>query len=84
MGGDGLRRTYEFLTDASLTLVSERRALQPWSVNGGEPGRSGRNRLVRSDGTEEPLASKETLDVHPGDRLIVETPGGGGWGAAQK
>jgi N-methylhydantoinase B len=82
-GGNGLRRTYEFLTDASLTLVSERRTLQPWGANNGKPGRSGRNRLVRSDGTEVPLASKETLAVHPGDRLIVETPGGGGWGAAR-
>jgi N-methylhydantoinase B len=81
-GGSGLRRTYEFLTDASLTLVSERRTLQPWSANGGEPGHSGRNRLIRADGTEAPLASKETLEVHPGDKLVVETPGGGGWGAS--
>ncbi|MGE3984060.1 MAG: hydantoinase B/oxoprolinase family protein, partial [Dehalococcoidia bacterium] len=82
-GGNGLRRTYEFLVPTQLTLVSERRRFQPWGVHGGDPGRSGANRLVRADGTQQPLTAKAMLAVEPGDRLVVETPGGGGWGAAR-
>jgi N-methylhydantoinase B len=80
-GGEGLRRTYEFLVPTQLTLMSERRRLQPWGLQGGGPGRSGANRLVRAGGKEERLPAKAMLQVQPGDRLIVETPGGGGWGA---
>jgi N-methylhydantoinase B len=83
-GGEGLRRIYEFLAPTQLTLMTERRRLQPWGLHGGSPGRSGANRVVRRDGTEEALPAKVTLQVEPGDQLVVETPGGGGWGAASK
>jgi N-methylhydantoinase B len=77
-GGDGIRRTYEFLSPAMVTLNSERRHSTPYGLHGGEPGQVGRNRLVR-DGVETDLGGKATVQVRPGDRLIVETPGGGGW-----
>ncbi len=83
-GGNGLRRTYEFLVPTQLTVVSERRRFQPWGVRGGEPGRSGANLLVHADGREERLPAKAMLGVEAGDRLIVETPGGGGWGSASE
>jgi N-methylhydantoinase B len=83
-GGEGLRRTYEFLAPTRLTLMTERRRLQPWGLRGGGAGRPGANRLVRRDGTEEALPAKVTLEVEPGDRLVVETPGGGGWGASRE
>jgi N-methylhydantoinase B len=79
-GGDGLRRTYEFLVPAQMTLMSERRRLRPWGLQGGEPGRYGANLLTRRDGSRQALPSKATLQVQPGDCLTVETPGGGGWG----
>jgi N-methylhydantoinase B len=80
-GGEGLRRTYEFLVPTQLTLMSERRRFAPWGLHGGMPGRSGSNTLLRRDGTRQALPAKATLQVQPGDRLVVETPGGGGWGA---
>lgn len=76
-GGAGIAREYEFLEDAQLSLLSERRLLRPWGLNGGGAGRSGRNSL-----NGEPLPGKCSLAVQKGDRLLIETPGGGGWGRA--
>ena len=80
-GGDGIVRTLEFLTRVTLTLVTERRETRPWGAAGGGPGKSGRNELESGDQTRT-LPAKVVLDVLPGDRLTVRTPGGGGWGAA--
>ena len=79
-GGDGIVREYEFLTPAQVTLNSERRIYAPYGLSGGEPGQQGENRLLH-DGTETSLGGKWTGQVQPGDRIIIETPGGGGWGA---
>ena len=79
-GGEGVRRTYEFLCPATVTILSERRSFAPYGLQGGEPGRKGKNLLVHADGREEELPSKVSLSVEPGDRLIILTPGGGGWG----
>ncbi|HSP54385.1 MAG TPA: hydantoinase B/oxoprolinase family protein, partial [Dehalococcoidia bacterium] len=81
-GGDGTVRTYEFLSDSTITLLTERRRLAPWGLAGGEAGDPGRNTLVRASAQADALPSKTTLRVHPGDRLTIETPGGGGWGSA--
>jgi N-methylhydantoinase B/oxoprolinase/acetone carboxylase alpha subunit len=78
-GGDGLVREYEMLTDTSVTLLSERRVGQPYGAQGGAAGSSGRNTLIR-DGREEVLPGKIELRLRAGDRLRVETPGGGGYG----
>jgi N-methylhydantoinase B/oxoprolinase/acetone carboxylase alpha subunit len=56
-GGDGLVREYEFLTDTSVTVISERRRKSPYGVQGGSPGSPGRNTLIR-DGREQPLRGK--------------------------
>jgi N-methylhydantoinase B len=80
-GGDGLRRVLEVLTDdATASLLTERRARGPWGTQGGSDGAPGRNALVR-DGVEERLAAKVTVRLQRGDRLVVETPGGGGYGS---
>jgi N-methylhydantoinase B/oxoprolinase/acetone carboxylase alpha subunit len=79
-GGDGLVREYEFLTDTSVTLLTERRSTRPYGAQGGQPGHTGRNVLRRQDGPEEELPAKVRLDLHRGDRLRIETPGGGGYG----
>lgn len=80
VGGDGVRRVYRFLADATVTLMTDRRRIRPYGLAGGAPGEPGRNILQRADGAETLLPSKITLQAHPGDRLTVDTPGGGGWG----
>jgi N-methylhydantoinase B len=81
-GGDGIVRTYEFLTDATVTLLTERRAGAPYGLAGGNSGVSGRNTLTRTSGETTELPSKIRFTVRTGDRLTIETPGGGGWGAS--
>lgn len=75
-GGDGVVRTYRFLADADLTLLSERRRHGPWGMAGGEAGQAGDNRLDGSD-----LGGKVQCRVRAGQLLEIETPGGGGYGA---
>lgn len=74
-GGDGIVREYQFLEDAELSLLSERRRHAPWGLNGGEAGMPGRNLL---DGRD--LGSKCQIVVKSGQVLRIETPGGGGYG----
>ncbi len=79
-GGDGIVRTWEFLVPTSVTIVAERRRFAPWGLQGGSPGVAGRDRLVRANGEAVPLPGKCQLQLEAGDRLTIETPGGGGWG----
>jgi N-methylhydantoinase B len=79
-GGNGVRRVYEFLAPATATINSERRLVGPYGLHGGYRGAKGINRIIR-DGKEEIVGGKYTTPVNPGDQVIIETPGGGGWGA---
>jgi 5-oxoprolinase (ATP-hydrolysing) len=81
-GGDGAVRELTFLEPMSLSILSQHRVEAPYGMEGGEPGQRGRQRLVRVSGETEELASVDGREVMPGDRLILETPGGGGWGKA--
>jgi 5-oxoprolinase (ATP-hydrolysing) len=80
-GGDGVIRELEFLRPVSLSLLSQHRAEGPYGMAGGSAGRTGRQRLVRVSGEVLELAGIDSCEVEAGDRLILETPGGGGWGA---
>jgi len=80
-GGDGIIREVRFLTRAHVTLLSDRRKFRPYGLRGGADGAAGLNVIMRRDGTEEHLPSKFTIWVESGDRLSIQTPGGGGWGA---
>ena len=80
-GGDGIVRQYLLLEPAVVTMQSERRTTAPWGLAGGTSGKLGRNVLIHPDGSEEELPAKFTRRLAAGDRLRVETPGGGGWGA---
>lgn len=80
-GGEGLIREIEVLADCTLTVQSERREHPPWGLHGGHPGAVGRNILRRPSGTEVELPSKGTWPLRRGDRIRIETPGGGGWGS---
>lgn len=80
-GGDGVIREFEFLEPLDVSILSQRRAGSPYGMYGGGGGRPGRNTLRRKDATsDELLPGIVSLRVHPGDRLTLETPGGGGWG----
>jgi N-methylhydantoinase B len=78
-GGNGVVREMEFLHDAQLTLLTDRRRFGPFGVQGGQSGEPGRNILVRN-GVETLLPAKVTRFLQPGDILRIETPGGGGYG----
>jgi N-methylhydantoinase B len=78
-GGDGIVREIEMLTEARVAILSDRRKIGPYGLNGGLPGAPGRNLLIRK-GREQILASKQAIDALPGDRIRIETPGGGGNG----
>jgi N-methylhydantoinase B/oxoprolinase/acetone carboxylase alpha subunit/N-methylhydantoinase A/oxoprolinase/acetone carboxylase beta subunit len=82
-GGEGILREYEMLTETSVTLLSERRASHPYGANGGGPGACGRNEVVHTDGAVETISAKARLELMPGERLRIETPGGGGYGPAK-
>jgi N-methylhydantoinase B/oxoprolinase/acetone carboxylase alpha subunit len=78
-GGEGLIREYEMLVPTSVTILSDRRRYSPYGLQGGRPGARGRNTLVRR-GRKQVLPGKVQLELQPGDRLRIETPGGGGYG----
>ncbi len=78
-GGDGVVREIELLADATITMLSERRRTQPYGLAGGQPGANGRNILIQED-KEEALPGKFSRHVRAGNRIRVETPGGGGHG----
>ena len=77
-GGDGLIREFEFLQPATVTLLTERRNHPPWGLDGGAAGSPGVN---RRDG--ETLPAKIRFNAVPGQRLVIETPGGGGCGLSE-
>jgi N-methylhydantoinase B len=79
-GGDGLIRTYHFLAETEVSILSERRIHRPYGLCGGEPGMAGENRLTLPDGSEQLLPGKYHGRLPAGARLTISTPGGGGWG----
>src|SRR6184192_1171962 len=79
-GGDGIVREIEVLTDAEVTLLAERRSHGPWGLNGGESGAPGKASVIRENGTVEPLSGKFNVRLKKGERIRIESPGGGGWG----
>jgi N-methylhydantoinase B/oxoprolinase/acetone carboxylase alpha subunit len=79
-----LIREYEVLTDTSATILTDRRIGCPYGAQGGEHGAAGRNSILRADGSIEVLPSKARVELHAGDRLRIETPGGGGYGTPDK
>lgn len=79
-GGDGAVRRIRFLEPMTVSTLSQHRRVPPYGMAGGEPGALGANRVERADGTVTDLGGSGSADVGPGDVLVVETPGGGGYG----
>jgi 5-oxoprolinase (ATP-hydrolysing) len=81
-GGDGVVREVEFLTRMHAAILSNRRRIAPHGLAGGSPGACGRNYVRRKDGRVEELPSTADVELAAGDRFVIETPGGGGYGAS--
>jgi 5-oxoprolinase (ATP-hydrolysing) len=81
-GGDGVVREMTFLAPVSLSVITQHRTAGAYGLAGGAPGSPGRQRVRRADGTVEELAPTAQTEMGAGDALILETPGGGGWGIA--
>ncbi|HEX5367111.1 MAG TPA: hydantoinase B/oxoprolinase family protein [Acidimicrobiales bacterium] len=81
-GGEGIERDLQVLTDATVSLITERRVSQPWGLAGGKPGAVGENWLLPGgdEARAERLPDKCTIQLKAGDVLRILTPGGGGWG----
>jgi N-methylhydantoinase B len=82
-GGDGIIREIEVLTDAQVTTLADRRSRGPYGLAGGADAASGRTTIVRDDGSEQQLPGKTSVRLRPGERIRIESPGGGGWGEAK-
>jgi len=82
-GGDGIIRSLEMLADCRFTILSERRKYAPYGLSGGAAGKKGVNTLQLGQGQNKRLRGKESLDLASGDVVVIETPGGGGWGSGR-
>jgi N-methylhydantoinase B len=83
-GGDGIVREVEVLTDAEVTLLADRRVHGAYGLNGGENGAPGKTRIIRENRTDEELPGKFNIRLRKGERVRIETPGGGGWGKVRE
>lgn len=79
-GGDGATRRIRFQEPMTVSTLSQHRVVPPYGMAGGEPGGLGSGRLERADGRVVRLAGSDTVEAAPGDVLVIETPGGGGYG----
>ncbi|MFF1656407.1 hydantoinase B/oxoprolinase family protein [Streptomyces sp. NPDC058255] len=79
-GGDGAVRRLRFHEPMTVSTLSQHRRVPPYGMAGGAPGALGANRVERADGTVTELGGSDATDVGPGDVLVIETPGGGGYG----
>jgi 5-oxoprolinase (ATP-hydrolysing) len=79
-GGAGAIRRVRFLAPMTAAILSGHRLVQPHGMAGGEPGKAGRNSVIRADGTRVELGPCERIDVGADDVFLIETPGGGGYG----
>lgn len=79
-GGDGIVREIEVLADAEVTLLADRRNRGPYGLSGGVDGTPGKATITRCNGSSQALAGKFNIRLRKGERIRIETPGGGGWG----
>jgi 5-oxoprolinase (ATP-hydrolysing) len=80
-GGNGVTRKMTFLAPLEITLLSQHRNVAPYGMNGGKEGAKGDQWIIRDNGRKEPMQGIDAKKVNPDDSIIIQTPGGGGWGA---
>jgi len=83
-GGDGIVREVEVLTDAEVTLLADRRSRAPYGLSGGGDGAPGKAEVIRRDGSVQELPGKFNIRLRAGDRIRIQTPGGGGFGSLEQ
>jgi 5-oxoprolinase (ATP-hydrolysing) len=81
-GGNGVEREFLFNASLEVNILSQHRTVPPYGLNGGRPGKTGRQYLVGPKGERKTLKGIDSASVRPGDRLVILTPGGGGYGRA--
>jgi 5-oxoprolinase (ATP-hydrolysing) len=82
-GGEGAVRCVRFLEPMTAAILSGHRLVRPHGMAGGEPGRAGKNYVLRADGSRTELGPFDQTEMRAGDRFVIETPGGGGFGAIE-
>jgi 5-oxoprolinase (ATP-hydrolysing) len=82
-GGDGSVRRIRFLEPMTAVIVSSRREVAPFGLDGGADGAAGLQWVERADGSRTTLSGTDRAELEPGDVFVIETPGGGGYGSAE-
>ncbi len=80
-GGDGVVRAIRALEPMTATLVASRRTVAPFGLAGGDDGARGNQWIERADGTRQPMSGTDRVELGAGDVIVIETPGGGGFGS---
>jgi 5-oxoprolinase (ATP-hydrolysing) len=83
-GGNGAVRVMRFTESLSASILSNHRRVAPFGMAGGDDGKVGRNTIIRNDGTSKSLSATATVELEQGDKLVIETPGGGGYGSRKQ
>ncbi|MEP7209968.1 MAG: hydantoinase B/oxoprolinase family protein, partial [Alphaproteobacteria bacterium] len=81
-GGDGVVRRIRSLRPTTVSIVASRRTVAPFGLAGGANGAVGRQHVERANGVREDLPGVAQVELQAGDTIVIETPGGGGWGKA--
>jgi len=80
-GGDGSVRKLKFVEPVEAAILSNHRRIAPFGMDGGQSAKTGTNTVIRNNGKPEKLSATVTVKLAAGDVIIIETPGGGGFGA---
>jgi 5-oxoprolinase (ATP-hydrolysing) len=80
-GGDGSVRKLKFVEPVEAAILSNHRRIAPFGMDGGESAKTGTNTVIRNNGKSEKLSATATVNLAAGDVIVIETPGGGGFGA---
>ena len=83
-GGDGAKRVIEFQEPMTASILSQRRTVAPFGLKGGGEGKPGKNYVIRRSGSVVKLSGTDSIEMEAGDRFVIETPGGGGYGERNK
>jgi 5-oxoprolinase (ATP-hydrolysing) len=79
-GGDGVKRVLTFLEPINLSVLTQRRKSGPFGLKGGESGKPGCQKIIKKNGEKIELDSIQNINLEAGDKFVIETPGGGGFG----
>jgi 5-oxoprolinase (ATP-hydrolysing) len=79
-GGDGVIREIIFNEDVEVNILSQHRIVPPYGLHGGKPGKTGEQKLITKKGEEKSLKGMDSVMAEAGDRVVILTPGGGGYG----